>query len=146
MKILFLKNIKGKGKIGEIKEVPDGYAMNFLIAQGYAVKATDAVIKENNQTMIKQKNSQEKLLASMTEKLKAVAHKKITYNASQKDLKGKLYQAIKMEEVISEVRLQIGIILEKTLFKNYQPIKQVGDYTIDLGYENLKSSFQIIVK
>ena len=46
MRVLFQKTIKGKGKAGEIKEVPDGYAMNFLIAQGYAVKATEAIVEQ----------------------------------------------------------------------------------------------------
>jgi large subunit ribosomal protein L9 len=42
MQVIFIKDLKGKGKKGEIKEVKDGYADNFLIKNGYAVKKTDA--------------------------------------------------------------------------------------------------------
>ena len=41
MKVIFLKDLKGQGKKGEIKEVSDGYAMNFLIKKGYALKKTE---------------------------------------------------------------------------------------------------------
>ena len=46
MKVLFTKNVRGKGKVGDIKEVPDGYAVNFLIAQGYAVRADGQVVEK----------------------------------------------------------------------------------------------------
>ena len=48
MKVLFIKNLKGKGIIGEIKDVPDGYAINLLIPQGYAVRADEQVIEQLN--------------------------------------------------------------------------------------------------
>ena len=40
MKVIFIKDLRGQGKKGEIKEVSDGYATNYLIARGYAVKQT----------------------------------------------------------------------------------------------------------
>ena len=43
MKVFFIKTLRGKGSVGDIKEVPDGYAMNFLIAQKYAVPATNDI-------------------------------------------------------------------------------------------------------
>ena len=45
MKVIFLKDVKGKGKKGEVKNVADGYAHNFLIKQGLAVEANNANIK-----------------------------------------------------------------------------------------------------
>ena len=51
MKVIFLKDLKGQGKTGEIKEVKDGYGMNYLIKNGYAVKASETSVnrlkKEN---------------------------------------------------------------------------------------------------
>ena len=51
MKVIFIKDLKGQGKKGEVKEVKDGYGMNFLIKNGYAIKATDGSLtrlqKEN---------------------------------------------------------------------------------------------------
>ena len=48
MKVIFIKDVKGQGKKGEVKEVKDGYGMNFLVKKGYAVLATD-----NNMTHLK---------------------------------------------------------------------------------------------
>lgn len=53
MKVIFVKDLKGQGKKGEVKEVKDGYGMNFLIKNGYAVRATDGSLtrlqKENEE-------------------------------------------------------------------------------------------------
>ncbi len=46
MKVIFLKDVKKQGKKGEIKEVADGYGKNFLIKNGYAVIATQQVLKD----------------------------------------------------------------------------------------------------
>ena len=57
MQVIFLKDLRGQGKKGEIKEVADGYAMNFLIKKGYAVKKTETSLnklnieKENNRLL-----------------------------------------------------------------------------------------------
>ena len=77
MKVIFIKNLKGQGKVNEIKDVKDGYAINFLIKNGYAVSYTkgsverlnreieDSIKKENNDILnaknIKQKLEKEKL-------------------------------------------------------------------------------------
>ena len=50
MQVIFLKDLKGQGKKGDIKDVSDGYAMNFLIKKGYAIKKTQgSLIKLNEQ-------------------------------------------------------------------------------------------------
>ena len=48
MQVIFLKDLRGQGKKGEIKEVADGYAMNFLIKKGYAVKKTETSLNKLN--------------------------------------------------------------------------------------------------
>ncbi len=46
MQVIFLKDLRGQGKKGEIKDVADGYAMNFLIKKGYAVKKTETSLNK----------------------------------------------------------------------------------------------------
>ena len=48
MQVIFLKDLRGQGRKGEIKEVADGYAMNFLIKKGYAVKKTETSLNKFN--------------------------------------------------------------------------------------------------
>ena len=56
MKVIFLKDVKGKGKKGEVKNVADGYAHNFLIKQGLAVEANQANISSLNAKRRKKNN------------------------------------------------------------------------------------------
>ena len=48
MQVIFIKDLKGQGKKGEIKDVSDGYAMNFLIKRGYAIKKTEGSLNKLN--------------------------------------------------------------------------------------------------
>ena len=57
MKVIFVKDLKGQGKKGQIKEVKDGYAMNYLIKNGYCVEATTGNIK-HQETLDKIKKEQ----------------------------------------------------------------------------------------
>lgn len=67
MKVIFLKDVKGKGKKGEIKNVADGYAHNFLIKQGLAVEANQAAMSSLNA----QQKKEEKMAQQEVEDAKA---------------------------------------------------------------------------
>ena len=66
MRVIFLKDVKGKGKKGEIKNVADGYAHNFLLKQGLAVEATGG----NMKTLENQKNKEAQLAQEELENAK----------------------------------------------------------------------------
>ena len=65
MKVVFLKDVKGKGKKGEIKNVADGYAQNFLIKNGYAVEANNQAMSQlEGQKKLEEKNAAAELQAA----------------------------------------------------------------------------------
>lgn len=80
MKVIFLKDVKGKGKKGETKNVADGYANNFLIKNGYAVEANNAALS----TLSAQKKKEDKLAAEELAEAKALKEKNGKFNSGIK--------------------------------------------------------------
>lgn len=146
MKVLFIKNVKGKGKIGDIKDVSEGYAINFLLAGGHAVKATNDVIDRHNKEHQKEVEDEQSFFKEMKEKFSNIDKKTITIIATQKDLKGKLYKAIHSEEVIFEIKKILHVFLDKKYIVNYEPIKQIGNYKVYFKYKTIESVVYVMVQ
>ena len=103
MKVIFLKDVKGKGKKGEVKNVADGYAHNFLIKQGLAVEANNANISSlDAQQKKKEKEAAEELVEA--KKLKDVLEK-ITVELSAKAGEGgRLFGSITTKQIAEELQ------------------------------------------
>lgn len=131
MKVLLIKDIKGLGKAGEIKEVKDGYGNNFLIGKGFAKLATDAVIKqfqakERAKVELEAKEIFDlKNLKSKIEELKISINKKVGAN-------GALYGAITKEDIATTLLTQHKLEIDKKCIELKEPIKSTGLYEIDL--------------
>ncbi len=136
MKVIFQQDVKGQGKKGELKEVSDGYARNYLMPRKLAVEATT-----DNLNAYK---LQEKAKAAQIEKEKATARDiasrlkdmcvRITAKAGSS---GKLFGAVTSKEIAEALSAQYGIELEKNRILQAEPIKTYGNYEvkIKLGYE-----------
>lgn len=122
MRVIFVKDLKGKGKKGEIKEVKDGYAKNFLIKNGYAIKETKESLKvldrENEKaSLLDELNRKNALdLKNVLEKEKLVfvvrtgEHDKVFGSISVKQIKEKLgkYKIDKKQIVIDSPITSLG--------------------------------------
>ena len=116
MKIILLKDNKKLGKKGEIKNIADGYAMNFLIPQKIATPATQEKIKElklKPKNIIKKEQEDEKKLKGLFNKLE---NKKIVIKKQASD-KGKLFAAITLEEILMALKNNFNLVLRISLFK-----------------------------
>lgn len=115
MQVIFLKDLKGQGKKGEIKEVSDGYAMNFLIKKGYAIKKTEGSLNKLNEQKEKDKEidseNREKAL-KLKDKLE-----KITINFKVKESKGKMFGSISTKQIKEELK-KLGYDIEKNNIEN----------------------------
>ena len=136
MKVIFNTDVRGQGKKGEMKEVSDGYARNYLMPRGLASPATaDAV----NALKLKEKAkaaqmAKEKAAAEENAKRLSGVVVQISARAGQG---GRLFGAVTSQEIAEALREQHGIDIEKNKIVQAEPIKGFGSYEVraKLGYE-----------
>ena len=125
MKVIFLKDVKGKGKKGEIKNVADGYAHNFLIKQGLAVEANSA----NVSTLDAQKKKQEKEAAeelAEAKKLKETLDKITVELTAKAGEGGRLFGSITSKQIAEELQKKHGIKIDKRKMELDDAIRTLG--------------------
>ncbi|UII55939.1 50S ribosomal protein L9 [Cytobacillus spongiae] len=125
MKVIFLKDVKGKGKKGEMKNVADGYAQNFLIKQGLAVEANQG----NMSALNAQKKKEEKVAAEELEEAKQLKEtiEKITIELEAKAGEGgRLFGSITSKQIAEELKKKHGIKLDKRKIELADAIRSLG--------------------
>jgi large subunit ribosomal protein L9 len=131
MQIILLQDIKNVGKKGQIKNVPDGYARNFLLAKNLAKPATESAIA---QVKMEEEQSKQKTEAQKVEIKKladAPSGKKIALKVRAKN--GKLFGSITPKEIVAELK-QIGFeIPEKSVDAKH--IKELGEHKITISLD-----------
>ncbi|ENQ3106854.1 50S ribosomal protein L9 [Bacillus cereus] len=125
MKVIFLKDVKGKGKKGEMKNVPDGYANNFLLKQGLAIEATNA----NMKTLDAKKRKEEKDAELELEKCKELKEtlEKLTVELKAKSGEGgRLFGSITSKQIVDSLQKAHNIKLDKRKFEMDDAIRALG--------------------
>lgn len=125
MKVIFLKDVKGSGKKGEIKEVSSGYAQNFLIKKGYAIEASEG----NMKTLGAQNRKKEKVAAQELEDAKQLGKEleELTIELSVKAGEGgRLFGSITSKQIADELQKVHGIKLDKRKFEMHDAIRCLG--------------------
>lgn len=144
MKVIFLKDVKNVAKAGEIKEVKEGYARNFLFANGLAIEATEANLnnlKRKKEKEIEAEKNKLEEARRLSEKLKNTT---VTL-ARKAGEKGRLFGAITSVE-IAEGLGKAGINIDKKLIDLKNPIKEIGEYKIKVNlYKEIKGEFTLKV-
>lgn len=136
MKVILLQDVKGKGKKGQMLEISDGYARNFLLPRKLAVEATaDAVnTKKMNDKAAAEKAAKER--AEALEISKQLREMTLVVTAKGGGA-GRLFGSVTNQEIADALKLKSGIALDKRKIVISDPIKSVGTYTVQckLGYE-----------
>jgi len=136
MKVILLQDVKGKGKKGQMIEVSDGYARNFMLPKKMAIEATaDAV----NTMRMNDKAAAEKAARERAEALeisKKLRDMTLTVTAKGGGA-GRLFGSVTNQEIADALAKASGIKLDKRKIVLSDPIKSVGTYTVQckLGYE-----------
>ena len=136
MKVILLQDVKGKGKKGQMLEVSDGYARNFMLPKKLAIEATPDAI---NTMRMNDKATAERIAREKAEAL-AVSKKlrEMTVVVTAKGGgNGRLFGAVTTQEIAAALEKQAGIKLDKRKIVLSENIKNVGTYTVNckLGYE-----------
>lgn len=127
MKVIFLQDVKGKGKKGEVKEVPTGYAQNFLIKKNLAKEATSQAIGElRGKQKSQEKAEAELLLEAKATKEKLEADATVVNFTEKVGPDGRTFGSITAKKIAEELTKQFGITVDKRHIKLDHPIRAIG--------------------
>ena len=127
MTVIFLEDVKGKGKKGEVKNVADGYAQNYLIKNGLAKEATNSSVSAlQGQKKAEDKKAQEQL--DEANKLKAFleAEETVIIVKAKSGEDGRLFGSVTSKQVADQLNKQYKVKLDKRKIDLKEPIRALG--------------------
>lgn len=147
MKIVLLKDVKGTGKKGEIKEVSDGYAKNFLLKTGAAKIADAGALSENNmkkESDAYHKEMERQQAIALGQKIKE-KHLTLSIRCGEN---GKTFGSITSKEIADALKNE-GFEIDKRKIEVSEPIKAIGNYNVNIKLHpevSVKISLQVIAQ
>ncbi|EKE16338.1 MAG: hypothetical protein ACD_11C00020G0043 [uncultured bacterium] len=143
MKILLLQDVKKIGKKGEIKDVSDGYARNFILAKKLGEMATEAAVRKNEQQVVKNKQEQEKAKIAVQKMASLLDGKKIVIKSKAKD--GKLFGSITAKNIAENLKKDGFEVSEKAII--FESMKNVGEKEAQIVFDfNIKAKISIKIE
>jgi len=145
MKVIFLKDVPRVGKRNDIKEISDGYAVNFLFPKSLAKMATVqnlAELERNKKEVSIKREVQEGLLLKNLEEIKNII---ITIKGKANE-KGHLFSAIHKKELVEKIQKEKHIEIEEDFIVLEKPIKEIGEFEIPILIKNKHSFFKLKVE
>lgn len=143
MKIILIQNFKSLGKAGDIKEVSEGYARNFLFPKKLAEIATPEAMAEIGERKAKEKVEEETRLRKLCELAERLNGQTIALKSKEK--KGKLFGSITPKKIIEELEKKDLAVEEKSIIIK-EAIKKTGRYDIRIILEkNIEAKIELIV-
>ena len=130
MKVVLLQDVKGKGKKGELCNVSDGYARNFLFPKKLAVEADNAALNElkNREEAIAHHKKEE---LDQANEIAAKLDGKTVSITAKAGAGGKLFGSVTSKEIAAEIKNSLGIEVDRKKM-NVADIKNFGEYTAEI--------------
>lgn len=130
MKVIFIKDLKGQGKKGEVKEVKTGYGQNFLIKNGYAILANEANLKHLN-TENRKKEEELKNLIQNCEKIKKELEKKTLTFKVKTGKSDKVFGSVSVKQIVKELN-KFGYEINKNMILINEPLTSLGVHKVTI--------------
>lgn len=145
MIVILQKDVKGVGKAGEVVKVSDGYARNLLLPKGLAAEATDGNVKNLEKQKAIQEEKRQQDLASAKEqaaKIEALQVKIVTKSGEG----GRLFGSITSKDIAEALESQHKIKIDKRKFILESPIKQMGEFSIEMKiYPEVTAKLKVVI-
>jgi large subunit ribosomal protein L9 len=129
MKVILLQDVNGLGKAGDLKEVANGYARNYLLPRQFAAGATPALIKNRDQRVAAEQRKLEKRAELNRQQAERLGEVTLTFKAKVGS-QGRLYGSITSQDIASALRTVENIIIDRRAIELPDPIRSIGTFTV----------------
>ena len=145
MKVILLKDVKGTGKQGDVKEVADGYAKNFLIKKGLAAVADNQNLNELAGRQSSEQHKVDVAIMGAQEISDKISGKTLTFFAKAGE-GGRLFGSVTSKEISAELKKVFDVDIDKKKL-SVPDIKAYGSYTVNAKlYKGISADFTVLVK
>jgi len=146
MKIVLLKDVANLGSAGEVKDVADGYARNFLVPKGFATLATTGLIKQAKERAEAQRKRDLKTRTDAEAMMQRINGQTVRFVVKVGEL-DRLYGSITNVDIAEKLSAQLGTDVDRRRVELGDPIKRAGVYSVvvDLGH-GLEPRINVVVE
>lgn len=146
MKVVLLQDVKSLGKKGELVNVSDGYARNYLFPKSLAKEANAQAMNELKNAEQSKKFKKETEIAAANKAKAALEGSKFVMKAKAGE-SGKLFGSITPKEISAEIKRQRSLVIDKRKIVLKREIKTVGEYNVEIKlYTGISANVDIVVE
>ncbi len=129
MKVILLQDVDGLGKAGDLKDVSDGYARNYLLPRQLAAGATPSLIANRQQRIAAEQRKLEKQAEQNRQQAERLSQVSLTFKA-RVGSQGRLYGSITSQDIATGLRDAEGIVIDRRLIDLPEPIRSTGTFIV----------------
>ncbi len=131
MKVILLQDVDGLGKAGDLKEVANGYARNYLLPRQLAAGATPALIANRKQRVAAEQRKLEKQIEANRQQAEQLGQVSLTFRA-RVGRQGRLYGSITSQDIAAGLREAEGITIDRRMIELSDPIRAIGTFQVPI--------------
>lgn len=144
MKVIFLKDVAKVGQHGTMKDVSDGYALNFLIPRGLAIQATPDKVAAHLAAQKREGEARERQNKAISEAVHSLKGIRIEISAKATE-KGGLFKSITAADIAKAIHEQRKVSIPLETITLAKPIKETGEHTIKIAFGEVKVEMTLAV-
>jgi len=146
VKIILTQDVPNLGHIGDVEEVADGYARNYLIPEGMAVKATAGAIKEYKRRQAAEERRSAERRAEAQELAEVLKSVTLSFEAKAGET-GRLYGSITPDDIAQALERETGQTFDRRKQLSIDPLREVGEHTITVQLEEeIEAEVKVVIE